>query len=949
MPLPLIPILGGAAMTALRSVGTMVARNAVTKIPGSATTSKLVSKGKNVVKSGQKVVERGRKVKRAGEKVMDFFEKRNVEEAADEAMGEGGTQDYLASLPGMSRSDEEGDGFISAMNAIAMSTMSGREEGDAQFPVVVSEDADFQEPVVLTVIDRLNIVERRLDDQNKVLSSIKAVIADGVEQSESENLRRRREDQEEEAEAKKGLLNSMGMKAKDFVGAAALTAAVPLIDKATNIVGAGAVMAAGYVAGGVSKALGFMQGEDRAATPKEIAEEYGEGASNVDIIQQATDGFGTDENAIIYAMQQIKTQEELNQLKKDYEEKYGETLDAVLKSELGKDEYKALMVQLRNQFVNEQQKQKGLELTKEVKSYVSDDYLKENYSDGVGEEQLDQALFRAEFLDEEKGVLARILTDINSVKEFQDIIVRYNERTGKDLVAELKEKLGRQEYYRLRDNIVIREKNGMGAVQETIEPIMDQIEPANIETAEPAETMQAETVVEDQGMFSRFKNNVSVIYNHYFGGDEGNQLDTETQKQIEVITEAPDNLQTIVQQTFEGDTNIENVSQIMAAAEGQDAVLEPVTNEYTTVQGDQVVKNIVTQQTIIQQERESGVRDPRPLARETVAPIMTQVVEGDNIINQPQTIVPDTDFFGGVFDSLRSGIGEATALSGDALRLGRGLASKLVEYSPLNVAAQTGKTIVDVGQNAIGSLRDALPLPENITQTIVEKIPQIISAPTNMIVDRLGSTDILSSVGDKIGSALDQFQQGRAGILRKISGIAMGPTNMITELITNQVTQVAPASIGDQITNIFGGDTNIVEQLTQGGDNILNETITNVFGADTPVSQVIQQIKQGDTNIFETLAGDTIENTTIKEIFSEVQNLTTEKTRIIETIKEQFMDVDLEALESKKIIPLVMNMPVEKRKRSIGQADAAQGGSEKTFARPTRSVRDSFVTVGYQQ
>ena len=394
----------------------------------------------------------------------------------------------------------------------------------------------------------------------------------------------------------------------------------------------------------------------------------------------------------------------------------------------------------------------------------------------------------------------------------------------------------------------------------------------------------------------------------------------------------------IVQQTFDGDTNIQNLSQQTVQNINQSDITNVVYEDQSP-----------TQQIIVKQETNSGVRDPRPMVRDQVAPITTQVFQGNNIVNETvQKIVPDTDFFGGAFDFLKAGLDKATALSGDALGMGANFAKQLAGFQSAGIGGIVANNIGAI-PNVIGSIRDASPLPASITEKIVEKIPQI--NPLQIIrekVDSLGSIDILDSVSNKVNSALSQFSEGRAGILRKIAAIG-SPSTMVTELITNQITKVAPTTLGDQITNVFGGDTSVIENITQGDNNILKQAVTNLFGGDTNVSTIVEKIRQGDTNVFENLNMENLESTTIQQIFNEVQNLTTEKTRIVEKIKENFMEADLEALEAKKIIPILMNVPVGKRTRSIGQGDAGSSSERMTFARPTRTVRDSFVTIGYQQ
>lgn len=86
------------------------------------------------------------------------------------------------------------------------------------------------------------------------------------------------------------------------------------------------------------------------ATTEDIKKEYGENISNIDLITRASSGLATDENAIAYALKDIKSEQEFQQFAKQYEQQTGSSLSATLQEELSENEYGKLMNQLQTQY-----------------------------------------------------------------------------------------------------------------------------------------------------------------------------------------------------------------------------------------------------------------------------------------------------------------------------------------------------------------------------------------------------------------------------------------------------------------------------------------------------------------------------------------------------------------------------------------------------------------------
>lgn len=103
--------------------------------------------------------------------------------------------------------------------------------------------------------------------------------------------------------------------------------------------------------------------QDTMATEEEIVSKYGEGAGDLDILRQATEGRGTDENAVLYAFRNIKSVSDYNAFKNRFETEFlpeynrdrlfgkVDTMEEYLKKELLTDEYKQLVEQINSQIM----------------------------------------------------------------------------------------------------------------------------------------------------------------------------------------------------------------------------------------------------------------------------------------------------------------------------------------------------------------------------------------------------------------------------------------------------------------------------------------------------------------------------------------------------------------------------------------------------------------------
>jgi len=85
-------------------------------------------------------------------------------------------------------------------------------------------------------------------------------------------------------------------------------------------------------------------GVDIAMTEEELAENYGEGTSTADILLKAGEGIGTDEDAILGALNRVKTKQDWIQLQQDFKAiNEDQTLDEYLQDELSVNEYEKAM------------------------------------------------------------------------------------------------------------------------------------------------------------------------------------------------------------------------------------------------------------------------------------------------------------------------------------------------------------------------------------------------------------------------------------------------------------------------------------------------------------------------------------------------------------------------------------------------------------------------------
>lgn len=100
---------------------------------------------------------------------------------------------------------------------------------------------------------------------------------------------------------------------------------------------------------------------DRMATEEEITSKFGADASDLDILRQATEGGGTDENALLYAFRNIKSTSDYLAFKDKFETQFlpeynkdktlgkVDTMEEYLRKELLTDEYEQLVNQVRAQ------------------------------------------------------------------------------------------------------------------------------------------------------------------------------------------------------------------------------------------------------------------------------------------------------------------------------------------------------------------------------------------------------------------------------------------------------------------------------------------------------------------------------------------------------------------------------------------------------------------------
>lgn len=103
--------------------------------------------------------------------------------------------------------------------------------------------------------------------------------------------------------------------------------------------------------------------QDRMATEEEIVSKYGADASDLDILRQATEGRGTDENALLYAFRNIKSTSDYNMFKNRFESEFlpeynsdrlfgkVDTMEEYLKKELLPNEYQQLVEQINSQIM----------------------------------------------------------------------------------------------------------------------------------------------------------------------------------------------------------------------------------------------------------------------------------------------------------------------------------------------------------------------------------------------------------------------------------------------------------------------------------------------------------------------------------------------------------------------------------------------------------------------
>jgi hypothetical protein len=104
------------------------------------------------------------------------------------------------------------------------------------------------------------------------------------------------------------------------------------------------------VADGLANTVDIVTGGGiEMATTEDIVAEYGN-ITPVQLIEQATSGLGTDENAIAFALKDIKSKVEMNAFSEVYKAETGIDLDERLQEELSVQEYVKLKQQINRQF-----------------------------------------------------------------------------------------------------------------------------------------------------------------------------------------------------------------------------------------------------------------------------------------------------------------------------------------------------------------------------------------------------------------------------------------------------------------------------------------------------------------------------------------------------------------------------------------------------------------------
>lgn len=205
-------------------------------------------------------------------------------------------------------------------------------------------------------------------------------------------------------------------------------------------------------------AKNYVLGVDVASSEQTIEAKYGD-VSTADLISKASEGIGTDENAILAAAKRIKTQEQYDRVSEQFEQQHGKPLRDHLYKELSRDEFNHVEAIIETNIRREAQRQSGMAVAETTAPAQTETVMKRRYKNKKGAELIHDILGHGIWnVAGDKRDLVAALEGV-TWDEYRQIESDYEENTGRSLPVDISNFVGTQEFDNIVNMITVATRN----------------------------------------------------------------------------------------------------------------------------------------------------------------------------------------------------------------------------------------------------------------------------------------------------------------------------------------------------------------------------------------------------------------------------------------------------------------------------------------------------------